>query len=152
MREAQHMIHVCFALYDSYETYSKYLGVAVCSLFVNVGNAPVTVHILHDDTLSDVNRERFEHLAQKYHKDIVFHYIDTSEFQSVKHMVGNFTVGSLFRLKLPQIMPDSLDKIIYLDCDLIVHLDIAELWELNLDHYYIAAYIDPDETILQNKW
>ena len=146
------MIHVCFALYDPCGTYSKYLGAAVCSLFVNVGDTPVTVHILHDDTLSDVNRKRFEHLAQKYHKDIVFHYIDTSEFQSVKHMVGNFTVGSLFRLKLPQIMPDSLDKIIYLDCDLIVHLDIAELWKLNLDHYYIAACIDPDETILQNKW
>ena len=146
------MIHVCFALYDPCGTYSKYLGAAVCSLFVNVGDAPVTVHILHDDTLSDVNRERFEHLAYKYHKRIVFHYIDTSEFQSVKYLVGNFTVGSLFRLKLPQIMPDSLDKIIYLDCDLIVHLDIAKLWEMKLDHYYIAACIDPDEAVLQNKW
>lgn len=146
------MIHVCFALYDPCGTYSKYLGAAVCSLFVNVGDAPVTVHILHDDTLSDVNRERFEHLAYKYHKRIVFHYIDTSEFQSVKHLVGNFTVGTLFRLKISEAMPDDLDKIIYLDCDLIVHLDIAKLWEMKLDHYYIAACIDPDETVLQNKW
>lgn len=146
------MIHVCFALYDPYGTYSKYLGAAVCSLFVNVGDVPVTVHILHDDTLSDVNRDRFEHLAQKYHKNIVFHYIDTNDFQPLKHLVGNFTVGSLFRLQLPQIMPDSLDKIIYLDCDLIVHLNILELWELKLDDYYIAARIDPDEAVLQHKW
>ena len=150
------MIHVCFALYDPCGTYSKYLGAAVCSLFVNVGDAPVTVHILHDDTLSDVNRKRFEHLAQKYRKNIVFHYIDTSEFQSVDHMVKNITIGTLFRLKIPQVMPETIDRVIYLDCDLIVHLNIAELWNMDIDGYYIAAcidsYIDSNERLLSNKW
>ena len=150
------MIHVCFAVYDPCGTYSKYLGAAVCSLFVNVGDAPVTVHILHDDTLSDVNRKRFEHLAQKYRKNIVFHYIDTSEFQSIDHMVKNITIGTLFRLKIPQVMPETIDRAIYLDCDLIVHLNIAELWNMDIDGYYIAAcidsYIDSNERLLSNKW
>lgn len=136
------MIHVCFALYDPYGTYSKYLGTAVCSLFVNVGGAPVTVHILHDDTLSRVNRKRFEHLAQKYQKHLVFHEIDTSAFQSVKHMAGSFTIGTLFRLKIPEVMPETIDRVIYLDCDLIVHLNVSELWNLDMDTYALAACID----------
>lgn len=136
------MIHVCFALYDPYGTYSKYLGAAVCSLFVNVGDAPVTVHILHDDTLSCANRKRFEHLAQKYQKNLVFHEIDTSAFQSVKHMAGSFTIGTLFRLKIPEVMPETIDRVIYLDCDLIVHLNVSELWNLDMDTYALAACID----------
>lgn len=136
------MIHVCFALYDPYGTYSKYLGAAVCSLFVNVGDVLVTVHILHDDTLSRANRKRFEHLAQKYQKHLVFHEIDTSAFQSVKHMAGSFTIGTLFRLKIPEVMPETIDRVIYLDCDLIVHLNVSELWNLDMDTYALAACID----------
>ncbi len=59
------MIHVCFGLYDPYGTYSKYLGVAICSLFVKAGDEPVTVHIIHDSTLSEENKEKFQHLSQK---------------------------------------------------------------------------------------
>lgn len=150
------MIHVCFALYDPYGTYSKYLGAAVCSLFVNVGDAPVTVHILHDDTLSRANRKRFEHLAQKYQKNLVFHEIDTSAFQSVKHMAGSFTVGALFRLKIPELMPETIDRVIYLDCDLIVHLNVSELWNLDMDTYALAACIDAavesDEGFASTPW
>lgn len=146
------MIHVCFALHDKYKTYSKYLGVAVCSLFVNVGQESVTVHILHDDTLSEDNKEKFIHLAAKYNQNIVFHYIDTGIFQTVKHMTGNYTVGTLFRLKVPEIIPDSIDKIIFLDSDLIIHVNIAELWKVDLSNHYLAACVDQDESILNNQW
>lgn len=136
-------IHVCFAIYDPYNTYSKYLGAAICSLLVNAGSAHVTIHIIHDNTLSEADKKKFDHLVKQYNKSIVFHCIDNSEFQSVSYLVDNYTIGALYRLKIPEIMPVNLDKIIYLDCDLIVHLNIVELWKLNIEDYAIAACIDP---------
>ena len=146
------MIHVCFPLYDKYGTYSKYLGTAICSLFVNAGDNPITAHIIHDSTLTEENKNKFQHLAQMFEKTILFHKIDTCEFQPLIKMVKGFTIGTLFRLKIPDIMSENIDKVIYLDCDLIVHLNITELWNMDLGDCYIAACSDPDEGLLKKQW
>ncbi len=52
----------------------------------------------------------------------------------------SFTVGSLFRLAAQDII--TADKAIYLDCDIIVRLDIRELWKIDIDGYCMAAVID----------
>ncbi|MBR3050926.1 MAG: hypothetical protein IKG61_05695 [Selenomonadaceae bacterium] len=59
------MIHVCFGLYDKTGSYSKFTGTAMLSLFENT-SADVTVHILHDETLTQDNREKFIYLAGRY--------------------------------------------------------------------------------------
>ena len=40
-------------------------------------------------------------------------------------------------------MPD-YNKILYLDCDIIVNSDISELYNINIDDYMLAAAQDPD--------
>lgn len=48
------------------------------------------------------------------------------------------TTPGLFRLFLPQLL-SQLDKVIYLDCDLIVRGDLSQLWEIDIKNYYLAA-------------
>ena len=55
-------IHVCYGMTDNYGTYSKITGTSICSIFENT-NEPVSVHIIHDFTLTDRNREKFIELA-----------------------------------------------------------------------------------------
>lgn len=45
------------------------------------------------------------------------------------------------RLLMPYILPE-IEKVIYLDCDLLILDDLAELWKLNLDGFPIAAVQD----------
>lgn len=52
------MIHVCYALYDKNGKYSKLTGTSICSLFENT-KAWVTIHLLHDHTLTEENRAKF---------------------------------------------------------------------------------------------
>lgn len=61
--------------------------------------------------------------------------------------MNRFTIGTMFRIMLPDIMPD-LKKIIYLDTDLFVNTDIEELWNLNIDNYCLAAA--PDCSTIRN--
>lgn len=50
-----------------------------------------------------------------------------------------YTEAASLRLLLPELLPE-LDKILYLDCDIIVRQDLAKLWdETILDDNYLAA-------------
>ena len=58
------MIHVCYGLYDKNGHYSKFTGTSILSMFENT-NEDVTVHILHDNTLTQENRDKFIYIAGK---------------------------------------------------------------------------------------
>ena len=50
-----------------------------------------------------------------------------------------YTEAASLRLLLPELLPE-LDKILYLDCDIIVRQDLAKLWnETDLGNSYLAA-------------
>ena len=50
-----------------------------------------------------------------------------------------YTEAASLRLLLPELLPEQ-DRILYLDCDIIVRQDLAKLWEkVNLEDHYLAA-------------
>ena len=136
-------IHVALAVYDPSGTYSQHAGVVMTSIFENT-HSKVTVHILHDDTLTDDNRRKFIRTAEKYSQTVEFH--DVTDYMKrigkdiAEFLKNNFTIGALFRLTIQDII--LFDKVIYLDCDIIVCLDIRELWEIDIKDYYVAAVPD----------
>ena len=140
------MIHVCFGLHDATGRYSKFTGTAMLSLFDNT-NAKVTVHILHDNTLTQANREKFSAVANQYNQRVEFHNVEKicadklAEYVSLVPSVKDapVTVGAFYRLVLTEILSPDIDKVIYLDSDVIINLDIARLWEIELGDKIFAA-------------
>ena len=55
--------------------------------------------------------------------------------------IENFwgTIGAMYRLMLPEILPPDITKVIYLDADTIVNLDIKDLWQIDLGNHPVAA-------------
>ena len=49
------------------------------------------------------------------------------------------TKSTYLRLFLPQVMPQNVDKVLYLDSDIIIAGSIKELLDLDIDNYSIAA-------------
>ncbi len=136
------MIHVCYAIYDARGTYSKFVGASVCSLFENT-KEPVTIHILHDETLTELNRQRFEKLAAIYDQKIEFYDVELDE------KIGDFmkkhtqhSPAALYRLCMGDLLPLSIDKVIYLDADTIVNLDIKSLWNEIGSEDFFGAVVD----------
>ncbi|GHV55424.1 hypothetical protein FACS1894216_17720 [Synergistales bacterium] len=136
-------IHVVLSVYDPRGTYSRHAGVVMVSIFERT-QSPVCVHILHDETMTERNRARFKEIADTYGQSVKFH--DVSPF--IKHMSDealqlvqhSFSIGSLFRLLIPDIL--ALDKVIYLDSDIVVNLDIQGLWDISVDGYSFAGILD----------
>ena len=144
------MIHVCYGLYDKYGNYSKFVGTSMISIFLNT-KSDVTVHILHDNTLSDKNKKNLEGLATHHNRQIKFYNVELLQSEKVLNfrrrlgrvMDTTFSIGTLYRLLIPQIFSD-LEKIIYLDADIIFNLDINELWSMDISDKPLAATAEND--------
>lgn len=63
----------------------------------------------------------------------------------------HFSLQTYYRLVLPELIPE-YDKIIYLDSDMIVMTDIAELYYTDVEGYLVAACLDPDTAGLYNGY
>ena len=50
-----------------------------------------------------------------------------------------YSVATFYRFLIPNALPSTIDKCIYLDSDIIVNLDINELWRIELDDKPLAA-------------
>ena len=53
--------------------------------------------------------------------------------------LAHISIATYYRLLIPVLLPKSVSKVIYLDCDIIVRKSIQELWVTNIDKYAIAA-------------
>ena len=140
------MIHVCFGLYDKTGRYSKFTGTTMLSIFENT-SSDVTVHILHDNTLTQDNREKFIYLAGRYGQTVKFYNVEElcpdkiNEILELAPDIKNsrVSIGTFYCSLIPKLLPHDLDKAIYLDADLVVNLDIKELWQIELGDKPLAA-------------
>lgn len=149
------MIHICYAVSDKKGTYTKMIGTSMCSVFKHTKEW-VTVHILHDRSLSEDNRKNLMKLVRSYGQQIVFHdfeklykkRIEKME-QDNKWMEGHIKAGvsraTWFRLLIGEAL-QGVERLIYLDGDIIANMDIKELWEEETGESGLAAAPD---TIVQ---
>ena len=140
------MIHVCFALYDKTGRYSKFTGTAMTSIFKNTASE-VTVHILHDDTLPADNRDKFIYIAGRYGQRVKFYNVEVlcaDRIAEIKRLFPaanqtRYSIAMFYRFLILKVFPPEVEKVIYLDSDIIVNLDIRELWNIELGDKPLAA-------------
>jgi lipopolysaccharide biosynthesis glycosyltransferase len=133
-RDPQDVIHFALGVYDPEGTYSRHAGVVMASVFERVSGEALA-HILHDETLTDENRSGLAETAEAFGRGVEFH-----DVSSVMKVFGEgalefarqraVTTGTLFRLLIPDLV--KADRAIYLDSDVIVDMDIRELWNVSL--------------------
>jgi lipopolysaccharide biosynthesis glycosyltransferase len=99
-------------------------------------SAPVRIHLLArgiaPDELLHLKRE-FGGLAE-----LVVHDFTPVRYGGALRMLPHTTVSTMDRLLLPELLRD-IDKIIYLDIDLVVLGDLADLWAVDLAGRRLAS-------------
>lgn len=59
-----------------------------------------------------------------------------------KTIAQYISIAAFFRILIPDLLPVEIEKVIYLDCDLVVRGDLTELWKLKLGENHILAAQD----------
>ena len=138
-------IQIAFGLHDKTGEYSVWVGTAMQSILEHT-ECVVCFHILHDETLSMQNKRKLMQVAAGKGSRVCFHLLDPAVFADCSKRMKYYTIGALFRIMLPEVLP-KLPKIIYLDADILVNRDIRELWDMDIDDgYFMAA---PDEDVVK---
>lgn len=131
-------IHLCLACDDNY---AKHCAVTVASIIKNVSTNNFLHFYIMSSSLSSANKRKIQKSLSGY-SDITFLDIDETTFANCPIRSDfHLTVETYFRLKIASLFPN-LDKILYLDSDIVVLGDISQIWKLDIDDCYIACVPD----------
>ena len=130
--------------YASNDGYAAHLAASMCSLFANnESEENITVYILSNQ-LSEANIARLQSIADSYRREMVV--VELGDVRSrfpYEIDTRGFDVSALSRFFMAEMIPGSVDRILYLDCDTIVRDSLSPLWEQPLEGYALAAAMEP---------
>ena len=117
-------------------------GVVVTSVGINVTSDDVMMYLLHNG-LKDSTVKRLQKIADKYRLGLKFLEIDLEILIDcpVDEKIHYGNIMMYARLLLSSMLPN-LDKVIYLDCDLVVCKDLKSLWETDVNDVALAMVPD----------
>lgn len=116
-------------------------SVAIASILANT-NSYIKFYILMNtqDAFTKKDKVKLESLKRKF-KNFEINYIDIDpvEFQHLNLSLASYVkIDTYFRFLIPEI-DKSINKAIYLDCDIIAVKDISELYNEDLEDKLIGA-------------
>jgi lipopolysaccharide biosynthesis glycosyltransferase len=93
--------------------------------------------------MTEKNRSFLTETAESFGQRAEFH--DVSRIvemtgEGVSLAAKRLSVGALFRLLIPDVL--TVDRVIYMDSDIIVNLDIKDLWDIPLEDRSLAGALD----------
>ena len=133
------IIPVCLA---SDRNYVQHLSVTMASILKNKAESDVIRFYIMENTFIDEDRQKLEQL--KSIADFEIEFINFNSFPIDRFPFRDrdrITVETYFRLFIPDLLPHE-DKVIYLDCDIVVKHSLAELYEIEPADTYILGVRD----------
>ena len=121
-------------------------GVMIYSVCKNNKNEDVRFHVVVDESVTEEDKDDLREVAERY--VVQFYKVDSRAFSSMP-LLPNLTHAAYYRLLIPQILPGDINKVLYLDSDIIVRHSLLSLWETDIDGYAVAAVNDFLESIIR---
>ena len=104
----------------------------------------IEFNVMISEDIEKEDKEKFKILVSKYKgSDLIFHNMGKAYSKYNGYTNHYFAKpASFYRLSLPSILP-KYEKVIYLDVDTLVNTDLKEMFNTDLEKYYVAGVSDP---------
>lgn len=126
--QAGDIIHI---LCSTDENYAPYCGVMLTSVLHNLSGRQAAVHIFVDN-VSSPSLARFARLGELFNCRVETIGIPDELMRTLPGTIDQWVPASYLRLLAPDLLPPEVDKVIYLDCDIIADTSLAPLWDMDL--------------------
>lgn len=122
------------------DNYAMPLSVTACSILKNLpSDQNLNLYVL-DGGIQTKNLDKIRRSLDSSRCKLTF-FNTKDRFKEVP-TTDHFTEAIFHRLLIPELLPTNLQKVIYLDCDLLVLTDISELWNIEIGDYHLLAVQD----------
>lgn len=116
----------------------------LCSLFENNTNKDFNIYLLTTG-IKETTENRLQNLCKQYHAKLICKPYSTNELLNLP--VGQWNTIMYLKLLIPQLLPNDVDRCLFLDVDMIINADIKPLYNINLNDAIIAAVEDMPDCI-----
>lgn len=130
-------------------SYFPYSLVMLQSLFDNNQNITFCVYLLYSE-MKQWEIEYLDGFIADFYGEFVPIKVDNSVFQGFP-LNPRWSVETYYRLLISELMPNDVEKVLYLDIDLIIDGAVSDLFNIELGAYYLAACVDTYEGIDYRK-
>ncbi|MDR2906196.1 MAG: glycosyltransferase family 8 protein [Helicobacteraceae bacterium] len=132
------MIHISFGIDDRY---AMPCGVLIYSI-LRTNDRDFSFHILAEK-LSDESKALLEETiaANSKNSKIIFYELNDKKIDNLITF-AHYNKTIYFRLNIPELLPQNVEKCLYLDSDMLCVDSLNDLWDLNIDNYALAAIIN----------
>lgn len=132
-------INVSFTVNDAY---AKYLATAITSILENAHEDDDLYFYIITSDLSLESKRKIETLKTIKNFSIEYITLSSDDIPAIpENNNAHVTQETNFRLRIASLKPD-LDKILCLDCDLVVVSSLSKLYNIELNDYWAACAID----------
>ena len=125
------------------DKYAIMMGAMIKSIEINHKTSErINIYII-DKGITKSNKEKILKSIKSKKIKLIWKKINKKILEKLKAIGKSIDLTAhYYRLLIPYLLPKNIEKVIYLDCDLLVLEDISKLWNISLDNYLIAAIQD----------
>ncbi len=122
------------------ENFARPMGVAMTSVLMNNSEEQIVFHVFTDG-IKPEDHKRLRELAQMFPVMIKLYYINPDVFRDLRSTL-QWSIATYYRFIMGQVLHGQVDKILYLDADIICLGSLAELKQLDFGGKTVAAVND----------
>lgn len=141
------MKHIAFTIDKNF---LRFCTVTMVSILKNDTPEDLTFHVIAND-LDENGRSTLTNLVKEYGAQVFFYQVSQELLNGyyIKWEGQRLPMVVFYRCLLSSILPTYVNKVLYLDCDLLVLRPLDELWNTDLNEKAIAGI--PDDYNINEK-
>ena len=120
-------------VYSSDNNYIPHAAASIVSLVENNKSfEKINIYFIQN-CISVENRDRLESLTKRYEQLSII-WLDFSKWikQLELNMECNISISAYARLLITEMLKNDINKVLYLDCDIIINQSIEDLWNIDI--------------------
>lgn len=121
-------------VYSTSDLYSELAATSIASLLENSKDVDdINIYVI-DIGISEKHKQDLQDLAAVYGRHLEFlENLNVEDIAHTKINVGRWHISTFSRLFLLHVLPEGLDKVIYIDCDMIIRHSLKTLWKMDME-------------------
>ena len=129
------------------DTYIMQTGIMLKSLSINNYDIDINIYVIIDKSLNSKYKEQLTNIVKDNPKhNIIFIGFDNQILNKYNISFKNqhFRINTYYRLYLAEILPEDIDKVLFLDGDIIIEKNLKDLWNSDISNYAIGCVIEQE--------
>ena len=120
-------------------------GVMMYSICANNQDVDIAFYVVIDDSVTLKDKDKLKDNLKRFESHVSMDFFQVKEICAKLPSTANrqgLSNATYFRLFLADFLPCNIDKVLYLDGDIIIRHSLLSLWNTDLTNYAIAAVSD----------